>query len=287
MDEILSLKEILVEIKEFLGFSLYHSSQVNITVGLILALLIALILTRIVLKIIRKFITQKLPSEDKSKFVGIFQFIQYLVYVFVVMFTLNAAGINISVLLTASAAIFIGLGFALQQLFQDVISGVLIILDQSLHVGDIIEVNDRVCKVEKISLRSTKAVTRNNRVMVIPNHKFLTDVIINWTQNSSDVRDFVTVRVSFGTDTTLVKELLLQCANQHPEVLPNPNPMVFFEDFGDSALVFSLYFYVSEGFKLPKIQSEVRFAIDQAFRSNKIIIPFPQRDVHVVEKKGF
>lgn len=287
MDEILSLKEILVEIKEFLGFSLYHSSQVNITVGLILALLIALILTRIVLKIIRKFITQKLPSEDKSKFVGIFQFIQYLVYVFVVMFTLNAAGINISVLLTASAAIFIGLGFALQQLFQDVISGVLIILDQSLHVGDIIEVNDRVCKVEKISLRSTKAVTRNNRVMVIPNHKFLTDVIINWTQNSSDVRDFVTVRVSFGTDTTLVKELLLQCANQHLEVLPNPKPMVFFEDFGDSALVFSLYFYVSEGFKLPKIQSEVRFAIDQAFRSNKIIIPFPQRDVHVVEKKGF
>lgn len=287
MDEILSLKEILVEIKEFLGFSLYHSSQVNITVGLILALLIALILTRIVLKIIRKFITQKLPSEDKSKFVGIFQFIQYLVYVFVVMFTLNAAGINISVLLTASAAIFIGLGFALQQLFQDVISGVLIILDQSLHVGDIIEVNDRVCKVEKISLRSTKAVTRNNRVMVIPNHKFLTDVIINWTQNSTDVRDFVKVGVAYGSDTKLVEQLLLQCASQHPEVLPNPKPMVFFEDFGDSALVFSLYFYVSDGFKLPKIQSEVRFAIDQAFRSNKITIPFPQRDVHVLEKKGF
>ncbi len=287
MDEILSLKEILVEIKEFLGFSLYHTSQVNITVGLILALLIALILTRIVLKIIRKFITQKLPSEDKSKFVGIFQFIQYLVYVFVVMFTLNAAGINISVLLTASAAIFIGLGFALQQLFQDVISGVLIILDQSLHVGDIIEVNDRVCKVEKISLRSTKAVTRNNRVMVIPNHKFLTDVIINWTQNSTDVRDFVKVGVAYGSDTKLVEQILLQCANQHPEVLPNPKPMVFFEDFGDSALVFSLYFYVSEGFKLPKIQSDVRFVIDQAFRSNKITIPFPQRDVHLVEKKGF
>ncbi|MFN3908223.1 MAG: mechanosensitive ion channel family protein [Flavobacterium sp.] len=281
------MKEILVEIKEFLGFSLYHSSQVNITVGLILALLIALILTRIVLKIIRKFITQKLPSEDKSKFVGIFQFIQYLVYVFVVMFTLNAAGVNISVLLTASAAIFIGLGFALQQLFQDVISGVLIILDQSLHVGDIIEINNRVCKVEKISLRSTKAVTRNNRVMVIPNHKFLTDVIINWTQNSTDVRDFVKVGVAYGSDTKLVEQLLLQCANRHPEVLPNPKPMVFFEDFGDSALVFSLYFYVSEGFKLPKIQSEVRFAIDQAFRSNKITIPFPQRDVHVVEKKGF
>lgn len=287
MDEILSLKEILVEIKEFLGFSLYHSSQVNITVGLILALLIALILTRIVLKIIRKFITQKLPSEDKYKFVGIFQFVQYLVYVFVVMFTLNAAGVNISVLLTASAAIFIGLGFALQQLFQDVISGVLIILDQSLHVGDIIEVNDRVCKVEKISLRSTKAVTRNNRVMVIPNHKFLSDVIINWTQNSTDVRDFVKVGVAYGSDTKLVEQLLLQSADQHPEILSNPKPMVFFEDFGDSALVFSLYFYVSEGFKLPKIQSEVRFAIDQAFRNHKITIPFPQRDVHVVDKKGF
>lgn len=281
MDEILSLKEILVEIKEFLGFSLYHSSQVNITVGLILALLIALILTRIVLKIIRKFITQKLPSEDKSKFVGIFQFIQYLVYVFVVMFTLNAAGINISVLLTASAAIFIGLGFALQQLFQDVISGVLIILDQSLHVGDIIEVNDRVCRVEKISLRSTKAVTRNNRVMVIPNHKFLTDVIINWTQNSSDVRDFVSVRVGYGADTHLVKELLLQTAEEHAEVLKNPKPVVFFEDFAESHLSFTLYFYIANGFLLPIIQSDLRFAIDQSFREHQIKNPYPQREIHI------
>lgn len=134
------MKEIVDIIREVIGFAIIQTRDVEFTVGAVMAVILAFVITNYVLRIFRKIATRKLPDEDKNKFVSIFQFIQYLVYVVVVMFTLNASGVNISVLLTASAAIFIGLGFALQQLFQDVISGVLIILDQSLHVGDVIEV---------------------------------------------------------------------------------------------------------------------------------------------------
>ena len=278
------MKEIVELIREVIGFAIIQTRDVEFTVGAVLAVILAFVITNYVLRIFRKIATRKLPDEDKNKFVSIFQFIQYLVYVVVVMFTLNASGVNISVLLTASAAIFIGLGFALQQLFQDVISGVLIILDQSLHVGDVIEVQGKVCRVEKISLRSTKAVTRNGRVMVIPNHKFLSDILFNYTQNSRVTREFVEVGVAYGSDTRLVEQILLECAAAHPRVLNEPSPVVLFEDFADSSLQFILFFYIEDAFGVPKIKSDLRFAIDQSFRNNKITIPFPQRDVHLYSK---
>lgn len=190
--------EVLNKIIDLFGLSIIKTNDVNLTVGAVIALVVAFMLTSYILKFVSKVITRNIPIEDKNKFVSIFQFVKYLVYLFVIMFTLNASGVNISVLLTASAAIFLGLGFALQQLFQDLISGILIILEQSLKVGDIIEVEGKVCRVEKISLRSTKAVTRNQRVMIIPNHKFLSDVLFNWTQNSTIIRESVEVGVAYG-----------------------------------------------------------------------------------------
>ena len=276
--------EIIDQIKELFGFSLIKTEDINITLGAIIALIIAFLITSYVLKIVRKVVTRKLPQEDKNKFVSIFQFIQYIVYVFVIMFTLKTSGVDVSVLLTASAAIFIGLGFALQQLFQDLISGVLIILDQSLHVGDIIEIDGKVCRVEKISLRSTKAVTRNDRVMVIPNHKFLSDILFNWTQNSSEIRENITVGVAYGSDTQLVQTILENCAKQHSAVLKNHPIVALFQDFGDSSLDFELFFFINDAFTVPIIKSEIRFAIDQEFRTNNISIPFPQRDIHIISK---
>lgn len=274
-------------VEEIFSFSLIKTDSINFTFGALVALFIAFLVTSLVLKFVRKVITKQLPEDDKNKFVSIFQFVQYLVYVFVVMFTLNVSGVNISVLLTASAAIFIGLGFALQQLFQDLISGILIILDQSLHVGDIIEIEGKVCRVEKISLRSTRAVTRNQRVMIIPNHKFLSDILFNWTQNNHEIREQISVGVAYGSDTHLVEKVLLASVSHHPKVLKSPSPVVFFEDFADSSLSFSVYFFIDDSFGAPKIKSDLRFEIDKQFRINKISIPFPQRDVHVLASNSF
>lgn len=276
--------EIINKIIDIFRLSLIKTNDINITLGAVITLVLAFFVTSFVLKLFRRFATRNLPPADKNKFVSIFQFAKYLVYLFVIMFTLNASGIDVSVLLTASAAIFIGLGFALQQLFQDLIAGILMILDQSLKVGDIIEIDGRVCQVEKISLRSTKAVTRNQRVLVIPNHKFMNDVLFNWTQNSDIIRESVTVGVAYGTDTELVKQILMDCVKNNESTLNEFEPIVNFENFGDSSLDFAVFFFVNDGFTIARVKSELRFEIDKQFRANNISIPFPQRDLHLISK---
>ncbi len=271
-------------IKEILNYKLIDTDNVQISVSTFVILFIVLFITAVLLRFVRVFATRKLPLEDKNKFISFFQFVRYIVFAFAIIITLHSTGVNMSFLLTASAALLVGLGFALQQLFQDIISGILIIIDQSLHVGDIVEVDGRVGKVLEIKLRTTRVVTRNNRVMVIPNHKFMLDTLFNWTQNSFTNREQVNVGVAYGSDVQMVKMILLQCAKESTDVLQDPKPIVLFEDFADSSLNFSLYFYVANGMNSPSIQSDLRFRIDSAFRANKISIPFPQRDIHVITK---
>lgn len=272
------------EIKDLLAYNIIEFGKIHFSVFNLILLVFVLFFTGYVLKFIRRIVTQKLPLEDKNKFISIFQFIKYIVYVFVFMFTLNSSGVNITVFLTASAALFVGLGFALQEFFQDIISGILMILDQSLHVGDIVEVDGKVGKVTEIKLRTTRVVTRNDRVMVIPNHKFMSDTLFNWTQNTTTNREQVNVGVAYGSDTQLVKNLLISCAKETDGVVSAMEIKVLFEDFGDSSLNFSVYFYVSNGMMSPRIQSDMRFLIDKKFRENNVTIPFPQRDLHLITK---
>ena len=277
--------EIIDKIKEILGLSLISTKDINFTLGALIAVILAFLISSFILRLIRKLVTRNLPIDDTNKFISIFQFIKYLVYIFVIMFALNISGINIGVLLTASAAIFIGLGFALQQLFQDLIAGVLIILDKSLKVGDIIELDGKVGKVQKISLRSTRAYTRNERVMIIPNHKFMTDLLFNWTQNNPIVRDNVQVGIAYGSDTKLVEKLLFEATSSIEGILNEPEPNVLFDNFGDSSLDFIVNFYVNDAFSVQRIKSDLRFEIDKQFREHKISIPFPQRDLHIFQDK--
>lgn len=226
-------------------------------------------------------VTRKMEEDDKHKFVSIFQFIKYLIYLTVVLLTLSFAGIDITLVLTASAAFFVGLGLALQDLFQDVIGGMYIILDKSVHVGDIVEVEGKVGRVFEIKLRTTRAITRDDKVIIIPNHKFISDIIFNYTQNYRTTREMVKVGVQYGSDVNLVTELLLASVRGDKAILDYPEPFVQFDDFGDSALMFSVHYYTEDSFSDPKIKSRIRYNIDTAFRNNKVTIPFPQRDVHL------
>ena len=271
-------------LKDILNFNIISTSSFNLTTKNIVLLAVVILMTSVVLRIFRSLITRKLPIDDKNKFISFFQFIRYIVFIFAIILTLDASGVNMKVFLTASAALLVGLGFALQQLFQDVISGILMVIDQSLHVGDIIEVDGRVGKVQEIKLRTTRVVTRNDRVMVIPNHKFMNEVLFNWTQNTTSNREQVSVGVAYGSDVNLVRDILIECANETDGIIHDQTIKVLFEDFGDSSLNFSVYFYVINGMASPKTQSDIRFKIDEKFRKNNISIPFPQRDVHVIGK---
>lgn len=279
-------KDIWSSIKDFLNWGLHigeGDKSIHVTVGLLLTITIAFIITSFVLKWMRRIFTRKMNEEDKLKFISFFKFIKYMVYVVVVLITINMAGIDITILITASAALFIGLGLALQELFQDVIGGIFIIVDKSLSVGDIIEVDGRVGKVFEIKLRTVRALTRDDKVVIIPNHKFISDIIYNYTQNHKTTRESIKVGVAYGSDVQLVTRILDEIAQIQKGILKNPKPFVLFEDFGDSALLFSLNFYITDSFIEHKIKSEVRYKIDAKFREQKIAIPFPQRDVHLFQ----
>ncbi|WP_297792341.1 mechanosensitive ion channel domain-containing protein [uncultured Eudoraea sp.] len=269
---------------EFLNIGLHlgeGQNSINITIGLLLLLITAFILTNFALKSVKRFYTKKMDGDDKLKFNSIFKFIKYLVYLLVILFTLRAGGVDITLLITASAALFVGLGLALQGLFQDIIGGIFIITDKSVQVGDIVESEGKVGKVLEIKLRTTRAITRDDRVIIIPNHKFMSDIVYNYTQNSNVTREEIKVGVSYGSDIQLVTAILLSCLIEEKDVLKNPEPFVLFDDFGDSALLFSLHFYITDSFKALRIRSRIRYTIVSKFREENIQIPFPQRDIHI------
>ncbi len=272
--------------KEFLHYRIIESDfgdhKIAMTVRMILLVLLVFVITIYLLKYIRKFVTRKLPQEDKPKFDSIFSFAKYFIYTIVLLITFDNIGVNITAIFAASAALLVGVGLALQTFIQDILSGVFILMDQTVHVGDIIEIDDKVGRVDEIRLRTTRAVTIDNKVLIIPNHKYLTSSLYNWTQNGNITRESVTVGVAYGSDTQKVKELLITAALSNNHVLDHPEPLVLFTDFADSSLNFKLVFTINDSFMASIPKSEIRFEIDRLFREHQISIPFPQRDVHLI-----
>lgn len=259
--------------------------DIHVTVGTILFLVFVLLLTHFILRFIRVLATKKLQEDDKYRFKTVFTFIKYIIFSVVIVVALDSSGVKITALLAASTALFVGIGLGMQKLFQDIISGVFILIDRTITINDIIQIDGKVGKVTEVSLRTTKAVTNDDKILVIPNHKFLSEILYNWTQNNEVTREFVDVGVAYGTDVDLVKALLLGIAIQEDAILNNPKPSVFFEDFGDNALKFRLHFYINDSFNVPLIKSDLRYRIHKSFNDNAIQIPFPQRDIHIVSKE--
>ncbi|GLU44086.1 mechanosensitive ion channel family protein [Allomuricauda sp. NBRC 101325] len=287
------IKEIIKEdvwgtIKDFLDLGVHlgeGEKSIDLTIGLLLLLTVALVATKFILRWLRHLLTRKMEQEDKQKFSSVFKFTNYVIYLIAVVFTLSAAGVDITLVITASAALFVGLGLALQELFKDILGGIFIIIDKSLQVGDVVEVDGKVGKVFEIKLRTTRAITRDDKVLILPNHKFISDIVYNYTQNHKTTREKVSVGVAYGSDVQLVTKILEEIALTQKQVLKNPKPFVLFEDFGDSALIFSIFFFTNDTFRDPRIKSEMRYKIDAKFRENKISIPFPQRDIHIIQPK--
>ncbi len=270
---------------DFLSYKIFENEngdhKIVLTVGVFLFFILVFVLTIYILKYIKKFVTRKLPETDKMKFDSIFSFAKYFLYAILALITLDNIGININAIFAASAALLVGVGLALQTLIQDILSGVFILMDQTVHVGDIIEIDNKVGRVEEIKLRTTRTVTIDNKVLIIPNHKYLSSSLYNWTQNGKVTRESVTVGVAYGSDLQKVKELLLLAASKNNHVLGHPAPLVLFTDFADSALSFKLVFSINDSFMASIPKSEIRFEIDQLFKEHEISIPFPQRDIYI------
>ncbi|TXD50115.1 mechanosensitive ion channel family protein [Polaribacter sp. IC073] len=272
---------IVEEANSILDYTFTFSKEINISFKGFLFVVVALIATAFLLKLIRRFLTRNLPEIDKVKFISVFSYIRWLVFLVIFLIAMDASGVNVTAVFAASAVLLIGVGLALQTLFQDIISGIFILVDQSVHVGDIIELEGQVGRVLDIRLRTTRAVTIDNKILVIPNHLYLTNILFNWTENGTETKESVSVGVAYGSDVELVKQILLDTTKVQNKILKIPEPKVLFTDFADSSLNFKLVFTLNDSFETRFVQSDLRFAIDKAFREHNITIPFPQRDVHM------
>ena len=227
---------------------------------------------------------EKKGFNDEGRGNSIHQIFKYIVYVFGFFIGIRSLGINVDLILGAFAALGLGVGFALQDVFKDLISGIIILFEGNVSVGDILEVDGTVGAVKEIKLRTSVIRTHDGVYIVLPNNRVVNDKVINWTKSSRLSRFHINVGVAYGSDVERVKELLLTAAKELEEVSNRPSPKVFFKNFGDSSLDFEIHFWVINTWEIEIIKSDLRFYIDKLFRKNNISIPFPQRDVHMINK---
>jgi len=214
------------------------------------------------------------------------QLLKYLVYVISIIVAFNLLGINTTLLLGGAAALLVGLGLGLQQTFNDFFSGLLLLTERRIEIGDMIQVEGMMGEVRRIGLRTTVVLNLNEVSVIVPNSKLVIDEVINYSQEQKRSRFSVVVGVAYGSDIVLVERLLLESTLEEDLIYRHPLPTVLFQDFGDSALVMELFFYVSEFRKLPAIKNRLRRRIYLQFAEHGVGIPFPQRDVHIKSGGG-
>ncbi|MEE4196031.1 MAG: mechanosensitive ion channel domain-containing protein [Bacteroidales bacterium] len=278
-----------MNLKDFLEYSIIKTDSINITVYNLVATIFILLLTRIIIGIIHKIFRRKIYTNRNIEFGKshtIYQLIKYVLWTLAILLSLETMGIKITFLLAGSAALLVGLGLGLQQIFRDIVSGLFILFEGNLKVNDVVELDGEIGRVKETGFRTTKIESRDNIILVIPNSKFIDGKVINWSHIQKRTRFNVKVGVAYGSDVKKVEKVLTECALNHSDVIKTPRPFVRFSDFGDSSLDFQLFFWTDRAFEVENIKSDLRFAIDEKFRENKIQIPFPQRDVHIIPPKN-
>ncbi|MBI1341341.1 MAG: mechanosensitive ion channel [Terrimonas sp.] len=275
--------------QELLRKTLFEFGKYSLTVSQLLVALAIFLGTKILLVFIRKVISSRLHEtiNDKGNAYALFQLFRYFIWIFSTLFILDTVGITLTYLLAGSAALFVGLGLGLQDVFKDMASGVLMLIERNVKIDDVMEVGGIVGRITRIGVRTSTLKTRDGISMIIPNSSFVNEKVINWSNESEATRFSVSVGVSYSSDEKLVKQVLLDCVVAHKDILHEGAhaPLVRFINFGDSSLDFELLFWTNNIFPVENIKSDIRFAIAAAFRQHQITIPFPQRDLHIISDR--
>lgn len=273
--------------QEFLNYRLLDTGSYSFTIGTMLLIVTIFIAVKIFLFGLRKILNQIFEKRgiDRGRRFALVKLVQYFIWTFATIFMIQAAGFQITILLAGSAALLVGLGLGLQQIFQDLVSGIFILIEGTIQKDDVIEIDGLIGKIVMINLRTSTVLTRDGIMLIVPNHKFIVDNIINWSHSATPTRFKVSVGVAYGSDVDKVKDILMECTVSHEKVLKTREdgrfPFVRFVDFGDSALQFEVYFWSDDIFPIENTKSDIRYLIDKRFREEGVVIPFPQRDLHI------
>lgn len=279
------MRELLTSWREFLDFPLLKAGGVQFTIGHLIELVVLLFLVWFGEKIFRRvFLTRVLERSrlrPSVKF-AITQIGRYTFLVLGVYLSLQAVEINLSSLAFLAGALGVGVGFGLQNIVSNFISGLIILAEQPIALGDRVEVSGAMGRVTEISLRSTTVVTNDNICIIVPNSNLITGTVINWSHGDPTVRTRLPVGVAYGTDIEKVRDLLLEVAAAEPDILKSPQPEVLFVGYGDSSINFELAVWSTVVGERPlRFKSRLYYAMHKTLEAHKIEIPFPQRDLHL------
>lgn len=259
----------------------------NLNLSKIITILIVLTLGRVFVWALTQLVLLGYYQKNKINLgtqFAVNQLISYFVYVLTILTALHYLQVNMTVFWGGLAALLVGVGLGLQQTFNDLFSGLLLLFERGIEVGETIEIDGIIGSLKKIGLRTSIIESRDNITVIVPNSKLVVNNVINWSHYDDKVRFKVTIGVAYGTDTALVKEILLETARAHSHILKRPAALVRFTDFGNSSLDFELLFFSKKLEFIEDTKSDLRFEIDRKFREAGIEIPFPQRDVWI--RKG-
>jgi small-conductance mechanosensitive channel len=291
MDEIIEFKKESVSnffeiMNDFLSQKLFSIGESSLTVGLLITLVFSIFLLLIISEFVRKILVNRVLSKyqiERGTRQSVGTIVKYVIIIAGLVSILQTNGIDLSAFGILAGALGVGIGFGLQNITNNFISGLIILFEQPIKVGDRIEVGDISGDVIKISARSTTIVTNDNISVIVPNSQFIDSQVINWSHNDRNIRFNFPVGVSYNEDPEKVKSILIEVAKANEGVLASPSPDVLFDDFADSSLNFYLRVWTSEYINKPKVlKSQLYYEIFRRFKEESIEIPFPQRDIHII-----
>jgi small-conductance mechanosensitive channel len=282
-------QEVLNWLKTTWNFELFQIGSSPFTTRTLVLLVISLyLLFYLSSKIKRLMVNRVFPRYGLD--IGVSQAIATIIrYVFLILglfIIFQTTGIDLSAIGLLIGALGVGIGFGLQSITNNFISGIIILFERPVKVGDRVELDDLAGNIVDISARATTVLTNDNIAVIVPNSDFINMRVINWSHNDKNVRLRFPVGVSYNENPETVKKILLEVADSNSGVLQYPAPDVLFDSYGDSSLNFNLSVWTQDYFDRPNIlKSQLYFAIFRKFKENNIEIPFPQRDIHL--KSGF
>ncbi len=268
----------------FKEFVLFKIQDVGITISHLIVATVAVLLSLVASRIVRLTLRNKVFTRihlDKGLEYALLRFVHYTILVIGVYIGLKTINIPLGAIVGLFAVIGVGIGFGLQNLASNFISGVILLLERPVKVGDRLEVNDVWGDVRRINLRTTVIMTTDNIAIIVPNSKLLENEVINYSYGDPKIRLQIPVGIAYGSDCQKATQILIRVASENPRILDYPKPKTWFREFGDSSLNFTLLCWIPDAIDKFDVVSEVNHAIDKAFRENGIEIPFPQRDLHL------
>ena len=270
-------------LREFLEFELIRVGEYKILVYTLVTILIIFLITKLILGLIKKtlFRKRKINEFDKGNAYALFQIIRYVIWVVAVGLVLETIGIKVTVLIAGSAALLVGIGLGLQQTFNDVLSGIILLSEKSIKIDDILEIDGDIVKMQSIGLRTSKGLNTDDISIIIPNSLITTNKVINWSHQTKKTRFRIDVGVAYGSDVDLVINTLEDSAFEHPDTSDRELTEARLVNFGNSSLDFQVLFFSKNIFRINKVKSDIRRIINKKFTENNISIPFPQMDLNL------